>query len=806
MLLPTLLAVLHAFPSPAGPFPDDWPPVEPLERPAEEPGSLPSSVDARGAGRGRWTVTFSLPSRTRADRVALAGSFNGWDPGSIPMSRGADGRWRVTVELSGGVTQYKFVLDGERWIPDPQNPERVDDGVGGPGNSILRLGRLASLLGEDLDRDRSGRIEVSALLHDPELMLYRQLLSDGRLLVRYRSLVGDLDAVELVLRGGGAQPLERVLSSESFDFWETYLEAPEDRDRRLEYTFVVTADRERHGHPETFEVTPSELTYFATPDWAKRAVWYQVFPERFRNGEPDNDPQPVREWTSEWFQPADFEGRDGQTFWEFFVYSRMYGGDLQGLIWALDYLQELGVNALYLNPIFQASTPHKYNATNYLHVDEHFGFLGDYAEAEAVEDLNDPSTWTWTRTDRLFLEFLGLAKERGFRVILDGVWNHVGTLHPAFKDVQAKGRASAYADWFEIRSWEPFEYAGWAGFGELPVFTKTPEGLASEAVRRHIFEVTRRWMDPDGDGDPSDGIDGWRLDVPNEIAMPFWRDWCRHVREINPEAYITGEIWRRADAWLDGRHFDAVMNYPFAESVIRWVGDEERKLAPSELDRRLAELRLAYPSESTYVLQNLVDSHDTDRLVSMLANPDREYDALNRPQNDGEGYDGSKPGELEYRRARLIALVQMTYVGAPMIYYGDEVGMWGADDPTNRKPMLWKDLEPYAEPHENFVMEDHLEHYKAVIALRREHEALQVGSFTTVLTDDEHDLWAFVREFEGEEVLVLLNASGRPARVLVEDLVEDFEGFESVWGPTGRDRRHQVWVGAIDGRVWVRRR
>ncbi|MEO0651978.1 MAG: alpha-amylase family glycosyl hydrolase, partial [Planctomycetota bacterium] len=632
MLLPTLVAALHAFPHPSVPAPDDWPPATPLERPAEEPGSLPSSVDARSAGRGKWTCTFSLPSKIRADRVALSGSFNGWDPGSVPMARGADGRWRVTIELTGGVTTYKFVLDGERWIPDPQNPERVEDGVGGPGNSVLRLGRLASLLGEDLDADRGSRIEVSALLHDPELMLYRQLLSDGRLLIRYRSLIGDLDGVSLAIRGEGAlRPLDKALTSDAFDFWETHLDAPEDGSRTLEYTFVVESDRERHGHPEAFEVTPGELTFFSTPDWAKRAVWYQVFPERFRNGDPANDPERVREWTSEWFKPAKFEGRDGQTFWEYYVYSRMYGGDLQGLIWALDYLEELGVNALYLNPVFQASTPHKYNATNYLHIDEHFGFKGDYAAAEAVEDLTDPSTWTWTRTDQLFLEFLKLAKERGFRVILDGVWNHVGTLHPAFKDVEAKGQASKYADWFEIRSWEPFEYAGWAGFGELPVFTKTADGLASESVVQHIYDVTRRWMDPDGDGDPSDGIDGWRLDVPNEIAMPFWRDWCRHVREINPDAYITGEIWRRADAWLDGRHFDAVMNYPFAESLLRWIGDEERKIGPAELDRRLAELRLAYPSESTYVLQNLVDSHDTDRLVSMLANPDREYDAMNRP-------------------------------------------------------------------------------------------------------------------------------------------------------------------------------
>ena len=806
MLLSTLVAAIHAFPLSPLPQQPDWPPAVPLERPDEEAGSLPSSVDARQAGPGKWSCTFSLPSKIQAERVFLAGSFNGWDPTSVPMSRGADGRWRVSVEIPGGVTTYKFVLDGDRWIPDPANSERADDGVGGPGNSVLRLGRLASLLGETLER--SGGIEVSALLHDPDLMLYRQILSDGRLLVRYRSLIGDLEGVELAVRGeSGALPLDLALTSDAFDFWEVLLDPAEDPEQAFEYTFVVTAGGERHAHPEAYRVRPSELSFFATPDWAKRAVWYQVFPDRFRNGDPANDPEPARPWTSEWFSAADFEGVDGQTFWEYFVYARKYGGDLQGLRWSLDYLESLGVNALYLNPIFQASTPHKYNATNYLHVDEHFGVKGDYMVAEEREDLADPSTWTWTDTDKLFLEFLAEAKSRGFRVILDGVWNHVGTLHPAFKDVQAKGQDSKYADWFEIRSWKPFEYAGWAGFGELPVFAKTADGLASDSVRQHIFDVTTRWMDPDGDGDPSDGIDGWRLDVPNEIAMPFWREWCAHVRSINPEAYITGEIWRRADSWLDGNHFDAVMNYPFAESVLRWIGDEQRKLTPTALDRNLAELRLAYPSESTYVLQNLVDSHDTDRLVSMLANPDREYDAMNRPQNDGEGYDGSKPGELEYRRARLVALVQMTYVGAPMVFYGDEVGMWGADDPTNRKPMLWKDLEPYDEPDDNHVMEEHLEHYRGVIGLRRRFEALQLGSFATVFTHDDLDLWAFVREHQGEEVLVLLNASERAVdvdRTLFGDL--DFEGFESVWGDAERDREGSVAVDGIGGRVWVRRR
>ncbi|MEM7518848.1 MAG: alpha-amylase family glycosyl hydrolase, partial [Planctomycetota bacterium] len=142
---------------------------------------------------------------------------------------------------------------------------------------------------------------------------------------------------------------------------------------------------------------------------------------------------------------------------------------------------------------------------------------------------------------------LAECKARGIRVVLDGVFNHVGVRHPAFVDVRESGEDSRFADWFEILSFEPFRYAGWAGFGELPVFAKNADGLASAEVEQHVFDVTRRWMDPDGDGDPSDGIDGWRLDVPMEIAMPFWERWRVVVKSANPDAYITGEVWDRAD-------------------------------------------------------------------------------------------------------------------------------------------------------------------------------------------------------------------------------------------------------------------
>jgi glycosidase len=272
-------------------------------------------------------------------------------------------------------------------------------------------------------------------------------------------------------------------------------------------------------------------------------------------------------------------------------------------------------------------------------------------------------------------------------------------------------------------------------------------------------------MDPNGDGHPGDGIDGWRLDVPNEIPPAFWIEWCALVRSINPEAYITGEIWDRADAWLDNKRFDAVMNYPFARAAVAWIFDRERKITASAFDRRLAELRLAYADNTAFVLQNLIDSHDTDRVASMAMNPDRDYDHDNRVQDSNPNYHNEKPSPEAYARARLVALLQMTYVGAPMIYYGDEVGMWGADDPTCRKPMLWEDLQPYDQPADNHVMTRHLAWYKSVIKLRNEYEALCVGSFRTVLADDDKDVWVFERSTSSERLWVALNASSHHAEI-----------------------------------------
>ncbi|MFT7076976.1 MAG: glycosidase [Planctomycetota bacterium] len=784
-----------------------WHGIEPVEVSQGSVGDLPPSISAQpGREPGIWDVTVALPADVEGETCHLAGEFNHWNSESHPMERTSDGRWRIDLELASGTYRYKFCVDGHRWMPDPENSDGEDDGFESH-NSILHLGALGrpdKLAGEVGD----GHITTEALEHDPKRPLYLHRVGEDKLRFRYRTLAKDVAGVKLLIRELGEYPLAPITSPHPFQYWEVTVELDgrfwdTDASTEIEYAFAFIDLDELSADPRQRKVTPSSLPLTMTPTWAKEATWYQIFPERFCNGDTSNDPEFVRDWKSSWYEPSEFEGKDGQTFWEYFVYQRMYGGDLKGIQDRLDHLVELGVNAIYLNPVFEAEGPHKYNATDFRHIDTNLGAGENYLETTKHEEVGDPSTWTWTPSDRLFLDFLKTCKSRGLRVIIDAVFNHVGVRHPAFLDVQEKRQASKYVDWFKIKSWEPFEYAGWAGFGELPVFAKTDVGFRSEAVKEHVFAVTRRWMDPDGDGDPSDGIDGWRLDVPMELAPEFWAEWRQLVKSINPDAYITGEIWDRADEWLTGAHFDAVMNYRFAEPVIAWVANREKKISASELDRRLLEVRLAYPDEIGYALMNLVDSHDTDRVAQMIANPDLPYDRSNTMQQNPQ-YHCGRPSPESFQRQRLVALLQMTYLGAPMIYYGDEIGMWGADDPTNRQPMIWKDLGPCDNADEVWFDDDHFAFYKAAVALRQRLPALRSGTFRTVLTDDDQDLWVFLREAEGEaSVLVALNAS------------EDVVSFELVpsgtlawsleFGQASNSPESPSWIRVepLSGCVWV---
>jgi glycosidase len=544
------------------------------------------------------------------------------------------------------------------------------------------------------------------------------------------------------------------------------------------------------------------------PAWAKHAVWYQIFPERFRNGDAANDPRKediagafpddsslpwqVHPWASDWYERQDWE-KGGDWPFHDLIQRRRYGGDLQGVIDKLDYLRELGINAIYLNPVFDSPSLHKYDAVSYHHIDPNFGPdpEGD-RQLIAAENPGDPSTWVWTSADKLGLRLIREAHARGIRVIFDGVFNHMGNRSWPFRDVEKNQQSSPYADWFTVKSWRDeaagtaFDYEGWFGHKTLPEFREDENGIVS-GPRDYIFAATRRWMDPDGDGDPSDGIDGWRLDVAFCVAHPFWKAWRKVVKETNPEAYLTAEVIEPVEAlkpYLQGDEFDAVMNYNFAFAASDYFIAEKTRIKTTEFDRRLRELREAFPAGVAEVQQNLFGSHDTDRIGSHIVNRDRErfgnwgpYFVFSKVENGR--YNPRKPTEEELQSQRLFAILQMTYVGAPMIYYGDEVGMWGANDPDCRKPMLWEDID-----HANEVVlpdgsrravadkvapdKRLFDHYRRLIALRRELEPLRSGTFETLVADDEREIFAFRRKSGTGEVLVVLNNSGQPQAVEIE--------------------------------------
>ncbi|MFH0980392.1 MAG: glycoside hydrolase family 13 protein [Planctomycetota bacterium] len=526
------------------------------------------------------------------------------------------------------------------------------------------------------------------------------------------------------------------------------------------------------------------------PSWAADAVWYQVFVSRFCNGEPANDPPGTLPWTGDW---AKLESGEAPSLRQQLL-GRRYGGDLQGLRSKLPYLHDLGVNTLYLNPIFQAPSEHKYDAADHRHIDDSYGFAG--SRLRLLVETADPATWHWSDSDRVFLDFLVEAHRRGFRVVLDAVFNHVGPEFWAWRDVKAAGRTSPYADWFDVTDWgPPLHWQAWDGpDGRLVNFKRFGDGFHAE-VEAYLFAVVRRWMDPNGDGDASDGMDGWRLDAAEKVPPGFWRRFRQVVKRTNPQALIVGEIWTEAGDWLGGDQFDVVTNYRFSGPVMRFFSQAGEGYAPSVFVDDLAALRLDHPWDVTLGMLNLLGSHDTERTVTMLTDPLRHRRLLpnrdrqgadrlpdgglrtpesgmqnvgdvladGRAEPDPEGEiptrDMLRPDEDAYRRLKLAALFQFTYPGAPIIYYGDEAGMYGGDDPFCRAPM-WR---PTAESYRPDV----LAFYRQLTRLRGEREELRRGRFRLILADDARRLIAFSRRWGERETIVVVNADAAEHRVVL---------------------------------------
>jgi glycosidase len=544
------------------------------------------------------------------------------------------------------------------------------------------------------------------------------------------------------------------------------------------------------------------------PDWAKGVVWYQIFPERFANGDASNDPEAekvfindraipdgwsITKWTGNWFEQSEWEKKLGGNF-NHHLYERRYGGDIRGIIDKLDYIKDLGVGAIYINPVFEAVSLHKYDGSSFHHIDVNFGPDPKGDRLKMSEEIpENPSTWKWTEADKLFLKLIDEIHKRGMKIIIDGVFNHTGVQFWAFQDIVKYQEKSRYKDWFLVESFDDpstnqneFSYKGWWGTKSLPEFNRTKNDLV-DGPKQYIFNSTRKWMDPDGDGDPSDGIDGWRLDVAREVPIGFWKQWQNIVKSINTNSIIVGELWELSPDFIsaDGP-FDALMNYNFAFAVNDFFIADKNQITVDEFINQLKQIDSTYPGENLFALQNLLSSHDIERLSSMILNPDRKYDHDGNERN--EKYNPGKPTEEVYEKQKLIAAFQLFYRGAPMIYYGDEIGMWGADDPHCRKPMIWDELE-----YDNEVIDqssgfrtgygsctveqnkDLLNFYKEIIKLREDYQELVKGDVNFIYQNNEQKTFAFERNLNDKKVICVFNLSKNSQNVdLNQEALEIF--------------------------------
>ena len=551
------------------------------------------------------------------------------------------------------------------------------------------------------------------------------------------------------------------------------------------------------------------------PSWAREAVWYQIFVERFYNGDKKNDPKAedisieplnlrapagwsVTAWNKSWSEQEPWASRAGLSFNEGLQYRR-YGGDLQGVMDKLDYLQDLGVNALFLNPINHAASLHKYDASSYHHVDANFGPdpKGDLAMM-AAENPIDPTTWKWTAADKLFLKLVKELHKRKMHIIMDYSWNHVGTRFWAWQDILKNQEKSVYKDWFAIKTWDKpatpaseFTYEGWANVPSLPEIRKVDiktkrvsghpyEGNIDPGAKKHMFDVAKRWLAPNGDA--ADGIDGFRLDVADQIGLGFWREFRTHIRAIQPEAYTVGEIWW--EEWPDklmdplpyvkGDVFDAVMFYQiyrpsryfFAKGTISIDAKQFKDSMNHHLNR--------LPVAARNAMMNTSASHDAPRVLTDFANPNK-YKFKAKPEDDPKYFTG-KPDDETYKRVRLYLVSLFTGVGAPQIWNGEEMGMWGADDPHSRKPLWWKEMKFDNEARHNTQPGNtetdpvgfnakHFEWYKTLIQIRRTQSVLWNGAIEFLVADGSH--LAFSRSNGKDEIIVVLNTGKDRVQIAV---------------------------------------
>lgn len=841
----------------------------------------------------------------KADKVEIAGNFNNWKPDTEPIHHFEGTNYEVTLASPEGVYEYKYLIDG-KWYPGNENKKLII----GENGALFAQGDLGTgkFVYEAIDKNTN----LKAIVHKYDSLQYFNKLSDSEYEFKIRTQMNDVERayISIVLHEEDnyemIYELERYQDkTNGFDYFERIINFGKEATKLL-YYFILEDNGSRayfngttlsYSKPKRLVVntTSKDIQLFNVPNWAKEAVWYNIFPDRFYNGNHYNDPI-FNEFGPEAFKPnrlheqnfieeykweksnnvishfdrnrwtADFKE---QVIWEklgereidySLKYARMYGGDLQGIKEKIPYMKELGINAVWLNPVFFSYQNHKYGANDFRHISPDFGTIKTSGSTHGVEinrnnkygnksyvdvlgnkattsselkllevnlkgenrgkngygETEDPATWVWTESDLIMVDLIKEFHKNGIRVIFDGVFNHSSSEHWTFNMVLADGENSKYKDWYKFTDFgqhvpitddmsdeQAFEtlianrkrtiYNAWGGFDSLPEFN-----TFNQEYKEYIFNITRKWMcGPDGKESENwmedDGIDGWRLDVPNCLEnQNFWNEWREVVKGSKKDSYITAELWGNASGDINGGNkFDTVMNYEWLKTVIGFFINQSReggvryKLKAQDFFNELREKRTWYPYQALQASQNLNGSHDTDRLYSRIVN-----DVIGRNLEEGKqlekGYNGIRPDlasnyhpntTIDWRNSpikpkdilKLISIFQMTYIGAPMLFYGDEVGMWGATDPYCRKPMLWKEFlydnekNPshinQNEVYEQKVDSDLFEWYKKLIRIRLENKTLVYGKFREIFADNDREIIVYERVIEDHTIIVVINNS-----------------------------------------------
>ncbi|HEX3030539.1 MAG TPA: glycoside hydrolase family 13 protein, partial [Clostridia bacterium] len=442
--------------------------------------------------------------------------------------------------------------------------------------------------------------------------------------------------------------------------------------KRIEYQFCILSNDgcsywygNKGISTDSFQAGTFQFPYLygrtnRLPEWVHNAVVYQIYPDSFFDGDPGNNPEHLQRWGSK---------PDGKSY---------YGGDLKGIIKKLGHLSSLGVDALYLNPIFMAASPHRYNTVDYYTIDPSLGDI------------------------ETFDELVSCCHKKGIKVILDGVFNHIGSESEIFKDVIKNGEKSKYAGWFNIYSfpvttspvpnYETFSN----NIGTMPkIFTDNTE------VQDYFLKIAEFWTKRD--------VDGWRLDVANELDRDFIARFRDTVKSINPDAFIIGEIMHEADDWVGEKGLDGVTNQPVYNAIVDFFA--RKSIGVIEFDNRLASNRASYKSGACSGHFTYIGNHDQERF----------YTKCKDCSNNDSGWHRD---EFDTARTKLAILFKMTYVGIPVIYYGDEIGMEGGNDPDCRRSMIWSRKKQNKEI---------FEFYKKLIKHRKHSSALKKGDFKRLL-------------------------------------------------------------------------